>query len=192
MPKFAWLLTTAALLGVVALLDHLSGMDLQFSVFYFVPIALTAWHLGPKAAMVAAVASSAVWWGVDVAGGRTYRSEIIEVANYTLRLISFVAIAVVFSRLRQARDNQRQLNVRLEATVGELQTSMSEIDKLRNEMQRVCAWTNRIQSEGKWVPVDKFLTEKLQLKITHGISEEGAELFRGKAREDDPSRSLPS
>jgi hypothetical protein len=62
-----------ALLGIVAVLDHLSGTDLQFSVFYFVPIALSAWQLGPTAALAAAVASSAVWWGVDVAGSRSYR-----------------------------------------------------------------------------------------------------------------------
>ena len=146
MPKFAWLLTNAALLGIVAALDYVSGTDLQFSVFYFVPIALTAWHLGPTAALVAAVASSAIWWGVDVAGGRSYRTEFIEVANYTLRLISFVAIAVVLSRLRQARDNQRQLNAELAISVRDLQSSLSEIDELRNEMQRVGAWTNRIHS----------------------------------------------
>jgi hypothetical protein len=102
-----------------------------------------------------------------------------------LRLISFVAIAVVVSRLRHARDSQRQLNVQLATTVGELQISMSEIDKLRGEMQRVCAWTNRIESEGKWVSMDQFLTDKLHLKITHGISEEGVAQFRGTARRVD-------
>ncbi len=187
MPKFAWFLSNAALLGIVAALDHLSGTDLQFSVFYFVPIALTAWHLGPRAALFAAVACSAIWWGVDIASGRSYRSELVEVANYTLRLISFVAIAVVVSRLRHARDAQRQLNVRLETTVGELQSSMSEIEKLRSEMQRVCAWTNRIQSEGKWVSMDQFLTDKLHFKITHGISEEGVEKFRGTVKHADDS-----
>ena len=187
MPKLAWLLTNAALLGIVAAVDHLSGTQLQFSVFYFVPIALTVWQLGPHAGVAAAVASSAIWWGVDVAGGRSYRTEFIEVANYTLRLISFVGIAVVFSRLRQARDNQQQLNARLGTTVGELQSSLSEIEKLRSEMQRVCAWTNRIQSEGKWVPMDQFLTEKLHFKITHGISDEGVEQFRGNVKRADDS-----
>lgn len=178
-------MTNAALLCVVALLDHVSGTDLQFSVFYFVPIALTAWHLGPKAALIAAVASSAIWWGVDVAGGRSYRTELVEVGNYTLRLISFTAIAVVFLRLRQARDDQRQLNSRLGATVAELQSSMSEIETLRGEMQRVCAWTNRIQSEGKWVSMDQFLTDRLHFKITHGISEEGVAQFRGTPKRAD-------
>ena len=180
MRTLGWIFTNAVLLGLVAVLDHRSGNELQFSVFYFVPIALMAWQVGPNAALFAAIASSAIWWGVDIAGGRSYRTELIEVTNYCLRLVSFVAIAVVFSRLRQARDTQRELNARLETTIGELKASMSEIDALRGEMQRVCAWTHRIQSEGKWVPLDQFLAEKLHFKITHGISDEGVEQFRAQ------------
>ena len=40
-------------------------------------------------------------------------------------------------------------------------------------MQRVCAWTNRIRSEGKWVPMDQFPADKLHFKISHGTSDEG-------------------
>ena len=178
MRTLACVLTNAALLAVVAAVDYVTGADLQFSVFYFVPIAAMAWYVGPNAGLLAAIASSAVWWGVDVTSGRVYRTELIEVANYTLRLVSFVAIAVVFSRLRQARDDQRKLNTKLERTVGELQASLTEVEKLRNEIQRVCAWTNRIQSEGKWVPMDKFLVDKLHFKISHGISDEGVEQLR--------------
>ena len=186
MRMLGWTFTNALLLGAVGVLDHQSGTELQFSVFYFVPIALMAWQVGPNAALLAAIASSAIWWGVDVASGRSYRTEFIEVANYCLRLVSFVSIAVVFSRLRQARDNQRQLNLQLETTVGELKNSMSEIDTLRSEMQRVCAWTHRIQSEGKWVPLDQFLADKLHFKISHGISDEGVEQFRAQARAAEP------
>ena len=182
MPKFARVLANAVLLGIVAAVDYATGTELQFSVFYFVPIALIAWYVGPNAAVVAAIASSAIWWGVDVVAGRVYRTELIEVANYTLRLISFVAVAVVSSRLRQWRDDERQLNAELQKTVGELKKSMSEIDKLRNEMQRVCAWTNRIESEGKWVAMDKFLADKLHFRISHGISDEGMEQLRSRGR----------
>ena len=99
-----------------------------------------------------------------------------------------MAQTLVFSRLRHASHNQRQLNDRLEMTVRELQSSMSEIEQLRNEMQRVCAWTNRIQSEGTWVSMNQFLTDKLHFKITHGISEEGVEQFRGSPKRPDDSQ----
>jgi PAS domain S-box-containing protein len=47
-----------------------------------------------------------------------------------------------------------------------------EIDKLRGQIFTVCAWTKRIFFEGKWITTDEFLTEHLQLSLTHSISED--------------------
>ena len=38
--------------------------------------------------------------------------------------------------------------------------------------QVVCAWTNRIKVDGEWMGVTEFLSERLHLKVTHGISPE--------------------
>lgn len=174
-------LAYTGLLAVVAGLDYATHSAIQFSVFYFLPIALTAWHIGPRPAVAAALICSIVWWALDAASGRVYPTELIAAVNYTLRVAAFTVIAVVVSRLRQARDRERQLNDELQATIAELRSSSAEIDALRSEIQSVCAWTSRIQSEGKWMPLDKFLADKLHFKITHGISEEAADRLRGKS-----------
>ena len=36
----------------------------------------------------------------------------------------------------------------------------------------VCAWTNRVKFEGKWVPFEQYLKKRFDLHFTHGISEE--------------------
>ena len=36
----------------------------------------------------------------------------------------------------------------------------------------VCAWTNRVKYEGKWVSFEKYLHKRFDLHFTHGISEE--------------------
>ena len=36
----------------------------------------------------------------------------------------------------------------------------------------VCAWTNRVKFEGKWVPFEQYLKKRFNLRFTHGISEE--------------------
>ena len=36
----------------------------------------------------------------------------------------------------------------------------------------VCAWTNRVKYEGKWVSFEKYLHKRFNLHFTHGISEE--------------------
>lgn len=117
---------------------------------------------------------------MDAASVRFYPTGLVAAVNYILRAAAFTVIAVVVSRLRQARDRERQLNNQLQATVAELRSSNAEIDALRGEMQRVCAWTSRVESEGKWMPLDKFLADKLRFKITHGISKEAADELRGK------------
>jgi hypothetical protein len=54
-------------------------------------------------------------------------------------------------------------------------------------LQVVCAWTQRIQVEGKWVTLDEFLTSKLNVRISHGISPEAlADIKRGLGKETPP------
>lgn len=184
MNKVRWTTVSVALLALVATVDYLTTRDLQFSSFYFIPIALLAWKAGMELGFAAAVVAAVVWWVVEIITAQSFRTPWLAGANFAVRLSAFVVIAVTIARLRRARDRERELNARLEASVQKLEASMAEINQLRGEMQLVCAWTNRIQSEGKWVPMDKFLADKLHLRISHGISEEGMQKFfpAGSAR----------
>ncbi|GEM_PF-5486316 len=40
------------------------------------------------------------------------------------------------------------------------------------ELVTFCAWSNRVQYEGKWVPVEQFLSKRFGLKISHGLAED--------------------
>jgi PAS domain S-box-containing protein len=62
-----------------------------------------------------------------------------------------------------------------ERQLGEAST---EIAKLRKGLLKICAWTKRIEIDGQWIPVDEFLSDHLHLKLTHGMSVEGARLFQ--------------
>lgn len=54
---------------------------------------------------------------------------------------------------------------------------LEEIKSLHEQSQVVCAWTDRIQISGKWLKLTEFLSDHLHLKVTHGVSPEGRELF---------------
>jgi PAS domain S-box-containing protein len=58
-----------------------------------------------------------------------------------------------------------------------LREADTEIDRLRKGLVTVCAWTKRIEVNGTWLTVDEFLTQHLDLKLTHGISQDAAKLF---------------
>ena len=58
----------------------------------------------------------------------------------------------------------------------------AEIRRLRRDLLKVCAWTKRIEVDGRWVSIEEFLSQHLQLKLTHGMSDEAVRLFGANPR----------
>ena len=75
---------------------------------------------------------------------------------------------------RALHENQRLL--------ADLRESHKQVEDIRNQFLKVCAWTKRIFYDGQWISMDQFLSEHLHLKITHGISEEAVEKALGEIK----------
>ena len=73
-------------------------------------------------------------------------------------------------------------------TEEELRKAVAEIEKLRSGLLKICAWTKQIEVNGRWVPVDEFLRDFLQLKLTHGISDRGLALYERQCKGTERSR----
>jgi PAS domain S-box-containing protein len=58
-----------------------------------------------------------------------------------------------------------------------LMAAAAEIKRLRQGLLKVCSWTKRIEVDGRWLPIDEFLSHYLHLKLTHGMSDEAVRLF---------------
>lgn len=39
----------------------------------------------------------------------------------------------------------------------------------------ICAWTKQVKADGRWMPVEEYLTEQLGVRLSHGISREAVE-----------------
>src|ERR1700730_383560 len=59
----------------------------------------------------------------------------------------------------------------------QLAEATAEIQRLQRGLLKVCAWTKRIELNGKWIPIDEFLTEHLHLKLMPGTSVQGGRMF---------------
>lgn len=64
-----------------------------------------------------------------------------------------------------------------------LAAAAAEIKRLHKGLLKVCAWTKRIEVDGKWIPIDEFLSRHLHLQLTHGMSDEAMRLFGGSKRD---------
>ena len=61
---------------------------------------------------------------------------------------------------------------------AQLSEAAKEIKNLRSQLVKVCAWTKRIQINDRWISVAEFRRDHLHLNLTHGMSVEGARLFK--------------
>jgi CheY-like chemotaxis protein len=51
------------------------------------------------------------------------------------------------------------------------------VEESQAEPQVVCAWTNRIKVDDVWMTMTEFLSQRLNVPVTHGISPEAMQAF---------------
>lgn len=84
-------------LGVI---DYYSGVEVAFSVFYLIPVALMSWLLGLRAGLAFALCGAITWHLGEIAGGRTYSTPFYAYWNTLMRLLIFASMAAVLAQLR--------------------------------------------------------------------------------------------
>jgi len=156
----------------VSYIHYITGYNFLFFVFYFVPVALCGWHLGRLSVIYAAILTGISWCFVDILSNHQYPFEVFRYANSLICFIAFASIGLLVQGLRHSLNEQRAARERLERTLEDLSRSTEQIRKLQGQLQVVCAWTKRINVEGKWIALDEFLTDKLNAKISYGVSPE--------------------
>ena len=174
---------------LVSYIDYATSDQFLFFVFYFIPVALCAWRLGRPAGLGMALLSGIAWWLADRLGGHHYSNEFFSYWNGSICFVAFAVIGLVIGQLRQTLDKREQTNLELAKTLAELRNSTGKIRELQDHLQVVCAWTKQIQVQGKWISIEKFLTDHLNIKLTHGIAPEAvramveeSECYSGKSR----------
>ncbi len=99
-----------ALVALLGALDHLTGYEISFSVFYLAPIALVTWYARRSHGYALAVISAVVWLTVDLTAGSAYSHWLIPAWNATVRLAFFVITATLLGQLK--------LRLRIEAALA--------------------------------------------------------------------------
>ena len=98
-----------ALIGVIGILDFMTGYELAFSLFYLLPISLVTWLTGRRLGIVMSLVSAVVWFISDVAAGNSYLHPVIYVWNTLMRLGFFVIVALLLSALKSALESEKEL-----------------------------------------------------------------------------------
>ena len=90
-------------------LDFVTGFEIDFNLFYLIPIALLAWYAGGQFGLFAAAVSSIASFLADYASGLIYSDPSIYVWNAILRLVFFVVVSWLVATARKINKTNEEL-----------------------------------------------------------------------------------
>jgi integral membrane sensor domain MASE1 len=70
-----------------------------------------------------------------------------------------------------AAANERRFEAEQESLIRKLKDASAKVSRLE-EFVTFCAWSGRVRWKDEWVLVERFLSERYNLNISHGISDE--------------------
>jgi diguanylate cyclase (GGDEF)-like protein len=110
--KWFWGIVGCVLVALVGIADYFTGLELNLTLFYVIPISLVAWYAGGRLGLIASAASAVVGFLIDLAGGMVYSHPTIFVWNTLIRFGLFTAISILLSIIRKEyKNNQEQARV---------------------------------------------------------------------------------
>jgi diguanylate cyclase (GGDEF)-like protein len=105
------------IVSFVGTLDHLTGYELSFSIFYLVPVSIASWYAGKRSGIFVCIVSAATWLLVDYMSGRPYTNSAIPYWNAVMRLGFFTITAYLLASLKDYLTMEERL-ARVDGTTG--------------------------------------------------------------------------
>ena len=96
------------LIGIVGIIDYLTGYELSFSLFYLIPITLVTWYAGQRFGLAMSLVSALVWSIIDVASGAKYSHPLIYVWNTLIILVFFVIVTLLLSLSKKILEHEHK------------------------------------------------------------------------------------
>jgi len=123
---FAHRCSTVSVISFVVLvcigwLDYITGYELGFFIFYFIPVAISSWYCGRRLGLQVAFGSAIVWYLSDKYTYHPYSHSYFIYWEMFMRLLSFLTTTITISRIRSMVLNEERLLKELLAMRQELE-----------------------------------------------------------------------
>jgi diguanylate cyclase (GGDEF)-like protein len=105
----------------VGFIDHATGYEVSFSIFYLAPISLASWSLGSSYGQILALFSAFTWLAVDYTAGAVYSHIFIPIWNACVRLGFFSITAYLLASLH-GRLEREEMMARVDSLTGLMNT----------------------------------------------------------------------
>jgi K+-sensing histidine kinase KdpD len=146
---------------VLGFVDYVTGYELGFFLFYFVPIAIAAWKVGTIRSYLISILSSMVWFLSDILS-HPYSSILVIFWNTIMKLLSFLFIAYIASKIQFLLRKNREASQDLLCHV-----------KILSGLIPICASCKNIRDDkGDWQQIEEYFEERTNAQFTHGLCPE--------------------
>jgi diguanylate cyclase (GGDEF)-like protein len=97
------------LIAIVGFLDHLTGYEFSFSIFYLIPIGVASWYVGTNFGTINCFIAAITWLFIDITVGDHYSYPVIPYWNACVRLGFFLVVSYLLGRIKLALQFQTAL-----------------------------------------------------------------------------------
>lgn len=162
----AWL-EVLSLTFAIGLVDWQTGYELNFFVFYFLPVTFCAWRLGLGPSIISSVTCAFVWFGADLMSGHLHSSHGYAVWNTMVRLCSFLAIGWSVQKIHSLLIAERDQSEALRRTLAET--------RVLEGLLPICAQCKKIRDkQGRWHRMEEYISDHSEAQFSHGYCPECA------------------
>jgi diguanylate cyclase (GGDEF)-like protein len=94
---------------IVGFIDYSTGYEISLSVFYFGPVAFTAWYAGKRPGLLVSLLASFVWLNADLGAGHMYSHWSIPFWNTLVRFLFLAFNALLLAASRKQLETANSL-----------------------------------------------------------------------------------
>src|SRR5215216_1320913 len=105
------------LIGLLGILDVLTGIEFTFSLFYLAPLLLVTWVTNLRVGIFLSFVSALTLLSAEIVGGQTYSNVLIYVLNTMVRALFYIILAGLVVELKKSQQKE-QLAARTDFVTG--------------------------------------------------------------------------
>ena len=124
-----------AAIALLAVIDHVTGPEVGFSIVYLAPVGAVAWAAGRGPGLLMAFVAAAVWGFVDRSAGLSVSHPLIPMWNALVRLGFFGITAWLIADVQGMHARERRLARR--DTLTGVANSRAFLEALEHELARM-------------------------------------------------------
>jgi diguanylate cyclase (GGDEF)-like protein len=147
-----WTVVGITIIGLLGILDYMTGNEITLSLFYLIPIVLATWAVDRKTGLFMSFISGLTLLGAEMAAGQTYSHPVFYLLNTLVRTLFYVVVVYLVTELQRSR-KEEQLAARTDFVTGAVNARYFN-ELLQMEISRIRRYPHPITLV--YVDVDNF------------------------------------